>query len=94
MNRRAVFQLVSYLTLVIGVAMVGCAGISIYYNEPVIFRYSFLFAGGLAVIFALLLRWVTRGSVNLSRRDGFGVVTFGWLTVTIFGSKIRTYMQY
>ncbi|MFL2860764.1 MAG: TrkH family potassium uptake protein [Pontiellaceae bacterium] len=66
--------------------MVGCAGISIYYNEPVIFRYSFLFAGGLAVIFALLLRWVTRGSVNLSRRDGFGVVTFGWLTVTIFGS--------
>lgn len=86
MNRRAVFQLVSYLTLVIGVAMVGCAGISIYYNEPVIFRYSFLFAGGLAVIFALLLRWVTRGSVNLSRRDGFGVVTFGWLTVTIFGS--------
>ncbi|HBO87175.1 MAG TPA: potassium transporter [Verrucomicrobia bacterium] len=86
MNRRAVFQLVSYLTLVIGVAMVGCAGISIYYNEPVTFRYSFLFAGGLAVIFALLLRWVTRGSVNLSRRDGFGVVTFGWLTVTVFGS--------
>ena len=49
-------------------------------------RYSFLFAGGLAVVFALLLRWLTRGPVNLSRRDGFGVVTFGWLTVTVFGS--------
>ena len=86
MNRRAVFQLVSYLTLVIGLAMVGCAGISIYYAEALALRYSFLFAGGLAVVFALLLSWLTRGPVNLSRRDGFGVVTFGWLTVTIFGS--------
>ena len=86
MNRRAVFQLVSYLTLVIGLAMIGCAGISSYYAESVAVRYSFLFAGGLAVVFALLLRWLTRGPVNLSRRDGFGVVTFGWLTVTIFGS--------
>ena len=86
MNRRAVFQLVSYLTLVIGLAMIGCAGISCYYAESVELRYSFLFAGGLAVVFALLLRWLTRGPVNLSRRDGFGVVTFGWLTVTVFGS--------
>ena len=86
MNRRAVFQLVSYLTLVIGLAMVGCAGISVYYAEALALRYSFLFAGGLAVVFALLLSWLTRGPVNLSRRDGFGVVTFGWLTVTIFGS--------
>ena len=66
--------------------MIGCAGISSYYAESVAVRYSFLFAGGLAVVFALLLRWLTRGPVNLSRRDGFGVVTFGWLTVTIFGS--------
>ena len=45
MNRRAVFQLVSYLTLVIGLAMIGCAGISSYYAESVAVRYSFLFAG-------------------------------------------------
>jgi trk system potassium uptake protein TrkH len=86
MNRRAVFQLVSYLTLVIGLAMMGCAGISLYYAEALALRYSFLYAGGVAVVFALLLSWITRGPVNLSRRDGFGIVTFGWLSVTIFGS--------
>ncbi len=86
MNRRAVFQLVSYLTLVIGLAMLGCAGVSWFYQEPLALRLSLVSAGALAVAFALLLGWLTRGPVNLSRRDGFGVVTFGWLTVTVFGS--------
>ena len=86
MNRRAVFQLVSYLTLVIGAAMVGCAGLSRFFKESIQLFQSFLLAGGLAIVFALFLSWITRGPVNLSRRDGFGVVTFGWLTVTIFGS--------
>ena len=86
MNRRAVFQLVSYLTLVIGTAMVGCAGLSRFFKESIQLFQSFLLAGGLAIVFALFLSWITRGPVNLSRRDGFGVVTFGWLTVTIFGS--------
>ena len=84
MNRRAVFQLVSYLTLVIGAAMVSCAGLSRFFKESIQLFQSFLLAGGLAIVFALL-SWITRGPVNLSR-DGFGVVTFGWLTVTIFGS--------
>lgn len=78
MNRRAVFQLVSYLTLVIGLAMLGCAGVSWFYQEPLALRLSLVSAGALAVAFALLLGWLTRGPVNLSRRDGFGVVTFGW----------------
>ncbi len=86
MNRRAVFQLVSYLTLVIGLAMLGCAVVSWYYGEPLALRLSLVYAGALAAGFALVLGWLTRGPVNLSRRDGFGVVTFGWLTVTVFGS--------
>lgn len=86
MNRRAVFQLVSYLTLVVGLAMLGCAVVSWYYGEPLALRLSLVYAGALAAGFALVLGWLTRGAVNLSRRDGFGVVTFGWLTVTVFGS--------
>ena len=64
--------------------MIGCAGISCYYAESVR-AYSF-YSPGIGGCFCLLLRWLTRGPVNLSRRDGFGVVTFGWLTVTVFGS--------
>lgn len=78
--------MVSYLTLVIGLAMLGCAVVSWYYGEPLALRLSLVYAGALAAGFALVLGWLTRGPVNLSRRDGFGVVTFGWLTVTVFGS--------
>jgi trk system potassium uptake protein TrkH len=86
MNRKAVLHLVSYLTLVIGLAMICCSLVSVYYKEPVAVRNSLLLAGGISIIFALILGYFTRGPVNLSRRDGFGVVTFGWLSVTLFGS--------
>ena len=56
MNRRAVFQLVSYLTLVIGAAMVGCAGLSRFFKESIQLFQSFLLAGGLAIVFALFLQ--------------------------------------
>ena len=49
-------------------------------------RNSLLLSGGISILFALILGYFTRGPVNLSRRDGFGVVTFGWLSVTLFGS--------
>jgi len=86
MNKRMVFHLVSYMTLVIGVAMFACAGISILYNEPLNIRMSFVYSGGIAIVFALVLNVFTRCEINLSRRDGFGIVTLGWLFATIFGS--------
>ncbi len=86
MNKRAVFHLVAYLTLVIGFAMIGCSGISWFYDEPMGIRMSLLASGLLAIVSAVLLGVPTSGKINLSRRDGFGVVTFGWLAVTVFGS--------
>jgi trk system potassium uptake protein TrkH len=86
MNKRAVFHLVSYMTLVIGLAIIGCAGISYFYHEPVAIQLSLVYAGLIAIACASLVGFLTRGDINLSRRDGFGVVTFGWISATIFGS--------
>ena len=86
MNKRAVFHLVSYMTLVIGIAIVGCAGVSFYYAEPIKIQMSLIWSGLITVLFAIFLGVLTRGDINLSRRDGFGIVTFGWLSATIFGS--------
>jgi len=86
MNKRAVFHLVSYMTLVIGIAIIGCAGVSFFYDEPVKIQLSLLYSGLIAVICATVLGVLTRGDINLSRRDGFGIVTFGWLAATLFGS--------
>ena len=86
MNKRAVFHLVSYMTLVIGVSMLLCAIVSWIYAEPMKVRMSLVESGLIAVGCAGLVGVLTRGDINLSRRDGFGVVTFGWISATIFGA--------
>ncbi len=86
MNKRAVFHLVAYMTLVIGVAIIGCAGISLAYGEPLKVQLSLVYSGLIAMAFAVVVGLLTRGDINLSRRDGFGVVVFGWLSATVFGS--------
>jgi trk system potassium uptake protein TrkH len=86
MNKRAVFHLVAYMTLVIGIAIVGCAGVSFYYDEPGNIQVSLVISGLITMLFALVAGILTRGDINLSRRDGFGIVTFGWVSATLFGS--------
>lgn len=86
MNKRTVFHLVSMVTLVIGLAMGICAAMSLYWNDPVWVSNSLLVSSVMTVIFAGGLLFLTRGDINLSRRDGFGVVTFGWLFAALFGA--------
>ncbi len=86
MNKRAVFHLVSYMTLVIGLAMIACAGVSWLYHEPLKVQLSLIESGLIAAGCAGIVGVFTRGDINLSRRDGFGIVTFGWISATIFGS--------
>ena len=74
------------MTLVIGLAMIFCAGISLLHHESVDVQLSLLYSGLIAVVCATGVGFLTRGDINLSRRDGFGVVTFGWISATIFGS--------
>ncbi len=86
MNKRAVLHIVSIVTLVIGIAMGICAGLSLYWNDPASTRYSLLAASAITSTFAFTLFFLTRGEINLSRRDGFGIVTFGWIFASFFGS--------
>jgi trk system potassium uptake protein TrkH len=86
MNKRAVFHLVAYMTLVIGIAMIACAGISYGYGEELSVQMSLIKSGLIAIGVAAVVGFFTRGEINLSRRDGFGIVTFGWISAMIFGS--------
>lgn len=86
MNKRAVFHLVSIVTLVIGLSMGLCAALSWYWMDPVWAQHSLLMSSAITAVLAAVLFAITHGDIKLSRRDGFGVVTFGWIFATLFGS--------
>ena len=65
MNKRAVFHLVSYMTLVIGIAIIGCAGVSFYYAEPLAMQVSLIYSGLFTILCAALVGVWTR-SLRLS----------------------------
>jgi len=86
MNKRPVFHLIAFVTLVIGLSMGLCAGLSFYWRDPATVQHSLLAAALCTIIPALALLGATRGTLNLSRRDGFAVVTLGWLFAGVFGA--------
>jgi trk system potassium uptake protein TrkH len=86
MNKRVVFHLVAMVTLVIGLSMGLCAALSFYWGDPAWAWKGLLNSSAITAFFAAGLLFVTRGDMNLSRRDGFGIVTFGWLFASVFGA--------
>ncbi|MBT7067454.1 MAG: hypothetical protein HN919_14215, partial [Verrucomicrobia bacterium] len=79
MNLRPVLHLISIMLAVLGLAIGLCAGIAWLYADPWQARIGMLAASGIVLATGILLFVLTRGPVDLSRRDGFGIVTFGWL---------------
>lgn len=63
-----------------------CAALSLYWGDPEGAWRSLLTASAMTSLFAGGLLFLTRGGISLSRRDGFGVVTFGWLFAALFGA--------
>lgn len=86
MNKKSVFNLVAFMTLVIGAAMEGVAALSWYWHDPNWATNALLESAAMTIAPAGLLWFFTRSEIDLSRRDGFGIVTFGWLFAAAFGS--------
>jgi len=86
MNLRAVFHLISYVLAVIGLSIGFCMGISWGSGDPVSALQGLGAACGCVLVGAGALWLATRGPIALSRRDGFGIVTFGWLAAAVAGA--------
>ncbi len=86
MNFKPVFHVIAWLLGVMALLMGFCGLVSYLHGEPTqawtALGYSA--AGTLAV--AAVLWLMTRNDQELSRRDGLGVVTFGWLFAGIAGA--------
>ncbi len=86
MNFRSVFHLISYLILFLSgaIALSGLAGWGWGDDGAVVAK---MLLSALIVLFpGLLTLWLTRGASDLSRKDGFAIVTLGWLILAHAGA--------
>ncbi len=86
MNKRAIFHLAAIMSLVIGASITACAGVARLCGDPFSVQMAFIHSGLITMGVSLLTALLTRGDVNLGRRDGFGIVVIGWLAATLFGA--------
>ncbi len=84
MNIRGVFNAVGALIVFVGVAMVVPLIVAIIEHSRD--AESLAYSAGITIVAGAALFFLTRGSHELSTRDGFGVVGFGWISMALFGS--------
>lgn len=79
MNFKPVFHVIAWLLGVVGILMGACGLVSYLYGEPAT-AWKALGSSAAGTLAAAAMLWVlTRNDQELTRRDGLGVVTFGWL---------------
>jgi len=84
LNLNAVRYVLGTLLLVIACSMVPALSCSLYFGEHDI--NDFLYSIASTVSAGLLLRAKARLSKDLGLREGFLIVTFGWLLAGVFGA--------
>lgn len=85
MNFRAVIHLTSVIIMILGLFMGLVAGTSWLMQDTPDATEGMLAATGLSIGAGFLMWFMTRGKVELSRREGIGIVVFGWFIGTLIG---------
>lgn len=83
MNWKPVFHAIAWLLGVVAMLMGGCGLFSWLSDEPSAAWQALAGAGGGTLAVSVGLWLVTRNRRELSRRDGLGVVAFGWLLASV-----------
>ena len=91
MNYRAVVNVIGFILIFLGLSMSFSIGWALYYNNDINFYRDFLSLAksmGVTVISGIILSLGTysKKRSKLSVRDGFAIVTFGWLLMTFFSA--------
>ncbi len=81
---KAIFRIIGFLLLFEALSLLSCIPVALYYGEPT--EYLLLSVAAMAVsgsFFAYICRKAGR---NVSRKDGYIVVTVIWIIFSLFGS--------
>ena len=85
LNIKIILQMMGILLLFNGGFMLFSALVSWFYKDGAM--QGILFAGLITITIGLLLRFSTQGfKKQIKKREGFLVVTLGWVTMSLSGS--------
>ena len=83
MHRKQIFNVLGALWIFLGTTMLLALPFSIYYGDGD--TIAILLSAGITIGSGFLLWVTTRGGSDIRVRDGFAIVTFGWITSALFG---------
>jgi len=86
MKFNIVFHLISFLLLMLAVCMSAVAGVSFLMDDSVIVWRGMLASSGISFVIGAIMWVSTRVKVELTRREGIGIVVFGWFFAAVLGS--------
>lgn len=78
--------MISFLLMVVGLAMAASWGVAWYFDDPLPARRGLAFSATLTLLVGVIVRIVTHGPIELSWRDGIGIGTLGWFFAVAFGA--------
>ena len=82
---KVIFRIIGILLFIEAVFLLGSIGVSLFYGEDTVkpLLYSF---GIIALVGLLLVSFCKGGERNISRKDGYVVVTMCWVVFSLFGT--------
>ena len=82
---KIIFRIIGLLLYVEAIFLLGCVPVALYYDEPVMrpLLISIATMVGVGALFTYLCGGTER---NISRKDGYIVVTLCWIIFSLFGS--------
>lgn len=84
MNKKAVFNTLSFLVIIIGLCMLLSVAWAAYFGDGDL--QALLYSIGICLLVGGPSYFLTRGKYNLTSRDGFAIVALGWTTIALFAS--------
>ena len=86
MFNKQVFNIVGLSWIFLGLSMILSTSWSFYYSEND--STPILISSGITIFFGLLLFFISKSQKNkeLTPRDGFAIVSIGWITMAAFSA--------
>ncbi|HUU49388.1 MAG TPA: TrkH family potassium uptake protein [Nitrospinota bacterium] len=84
MNIRLVVYVLGIVIVGVGLSMLLPIAISLYYQDGDLF--SLVYSSMICIFLGLIVSYSSKEEGDIGIKDGFAIVTFGWISAALFGS--------